>query len=72
VDAGLALAVAVIDVASTRGDGRDPGAYTLGLAVAPLVLFRRRWPLAVLLASGDTVNTASRMQSRAGWSVASR
>jgi hypothetical protein len=54
VDAGLALAVAVtaaIDVASTRGDGRAPGAYTLGLAVAALVLFRRRWPLAVLLAS---------------------
>jgi hypothetical protein len=37
--------------ASTRGDGRAPGAYTLGLAVAALVLFRRRWPLAVLLAS---------------------
>jgi hypothetical protein len=54
VDAGLALALAVavtaaIDVASTRGDGRAPGAYTLGLAVAALVLFRRRWPLAVLL-----------------------
>jgi class 3 adenylate cyclase len=56
VDAGLALALAVavtaaIDVASTRGDGRVPGAYTLGLVVAALVLFRRRWPLAVLLAS---------------------
>ena len=56
VDAGLALALAVavtaaIDVASTRGDGRAPGAYTLGLTVAALVLFRRRWPLAVLLAS---------------------
>jgi hypothetical protein len=56
VDAGLALALAVavtaaIDVASTHGDGRAPGAYTLGLTVAALVLFRRRWPLAVLLAS---------------------
>jgi class 3 adenylate cyclase len=56
VDAGLALALAVavtaaIDVASDRGVGRAPGAYTLGLTVATLVLFRRRWPLAVLLAS---------------------
>jgi class 3 adenylate cyclase len=56
VDAGLALALAVavtaaIDVASDRGVGRAPGAYTLGLTVAALVLFRRRWPLAVLLAS---------------------
>ncbi len=56
VDAGLALALAVavtaaIDVAPTQGGGRAPGAYTLGLTVAALVLFRRRWPLAVLLAS---------------------
>jgi class 3 adenylate cyclase len=64
VDAGLALALAVavtaaIDVASTRGDGRAPGAYTLGLAVAALVLFRRRWPLAVLLASAAALQLYS-------------
>jgi class 3 adenylate cyclase len=56
VDAGLALALAVavtaaIDVASDQGVGRAPGAYTLGLTMAALVLFRRRWTLAVLLAS---------------------
>jgi class 3 adenylate cyclase len=64
VDAALALALAVavtaaIDVASTRGDGRAPGAYTLGLAVAALVLFRRRWPLAVLLASAAALQLYS-------------
>jgi class 3 adenylate cyclase len=56
VDVGLALTLAVavtaaIDVAPEQGAGRPPGAYTLGLAVAAPVLFRRRWPLAVLLAS---------------------
>jgi class 3 adenylate cyclase len=56
VDAGLALALAVavtaaIDVASDQGVGRAPGAYSLGLTVAALVLVRRRWPLAVLLAT---------------------
>jgi class 3 adenylate cyclase len=56
VDVGLALALAVavtaaIDQAPEQGGGHAPGAYTLGLVVAALVLVRRRWPLAVLLAS---------------------
>src|SRR5215211_9163443 len=56
VDVGLALALAVavaaaIDVADGPGNGRAPGAYSLGLTVAALVLFRRRWPLEVLLGS---------------------
>ena len=56
VDAALALGLAVavtiaIRVAPLQGAGRAPGAYSLGLAVAALVLFRRRWPLGVLLGS---------------------
>jgi class 3 adenylate cyclase len=61
VDVGLALALAVavcaaIDVADGPGTaGRTPGAYTLGLTVAALVLFRRRWPLPVLLVSAAAI-----------------
>jgi hypothetical protein len=61
VDVGLALALAVavcaaIDVADGPGtSGRTPGAYTLGLTVAALVLFRRRWPLPVLLVSAAAI-----------------
>jgi class 3 adenylate cyclase len=56
IDAALALGLAVavtiaIRVAPTQGSGRGPGAYTLGLTVAALVMFRRRWPLQVLLGS---------------------
>jgi class 3 adenylate cyclase len=56
VDAALALGLAVavtiaIRVAPVQGVGRAPGAYSLGLMVAALVLFRRRWPLGVLLGS---------------------
>jgi class 3 adenylate cyclase len=56
VDAGLAVALAVaITVAITVGPGQgeepDALAYGLGLVIAGLSLFRRRWPLAVLLAS---------------------
>jgi class 3 adenylate cyclase len=56
IDAALALGLAVavtvaIRGAPTQGGGRAPGAYSLGLAVAALVLFRRRWPLQVLLGS---------------------
>jgi class 3 adenylate cyclase len=56
VDAGLAAALAVaITVAITVGPGQgeepDALAYGLGLVIAGLSLFRRRWPLAVLLAS---------------------
>jgi hypothetical protein len=55
VDAGLALALAVavtvaISVAPEQGGRPAEGAYTLGLMFAALTLFRRRWPLGVLLA----------------------
>jgi class 3 adenylate cyclase len=57
VDAGLALGLAVavtvaIEVAAAgAGAEPGPGARTLGLTMAALVMVRRRWPLAVLLAS---------------------
>ena len=57
IDAGLAAAVAVaVTVAirvSTRPGARpvDVLAYALGLMIAALVLVRRRWPVAVLVAS---------------------
>ncbi len=55
IDAALALGLAVavtiaIRVAAAQR-GHPPGAYTLGLIVAALVMFRRRWPLGVLLGS---------------------
>jgi class 3 adenylate cyclase len=60
VDAGLAVALAVavtIAIAVSPGPGRRPDAlaYGLGLTIAALVLARRRWPLAVLLASVATL-----------------
>jgi class 3 adenylate cyclase len=56
VDAGLALALAVaitIGIRVAPGPGKQPDAfaYALGLIIAALALARRRWPLAVLLAS---------------------
>ena len=56
VDAGLAAALAVavavaITVAPEQGRPPDAAAYTLALAIGALALVRRRWPLAVLLAS---------------------
>jgi class 3 adenylate cyclase len=57
IDAGLAAAVAVaVAIAirvSTRPGARpvDVFAYALGLMLAALVLVRRRWPVAVLVAS---------------------
>jgi class 3 adenylate cyclase len=56
VDAGLAVALAVavtLAIAASPGPGRRPDAlaYGLGLTIAALVLARRRWPVAVLLAS---------------------
>jgi class 3 adenylate cyclase len=56
VDAGLAAALAVavavaIRVAPEQGRPPDAGAYTLALVIGALALVRRRWPLAVLLAS---------------------
>jgi hypothetical protein len=60
VDAGLAvmLAVAVtigIRVAPGPGARPDALAYGFGLTIAALALARRRWPLAVLLASVATL-----------------
>ena len=56
IDAGLAVALAVaitiaISVSPEPGAQREPVAYVLGWTIAALVLARRRWPLAVLLAS---------------------
>ncbi len=56
VDAGLAVAVAVavtlaIAVSPARDARHGAAAYALGLTIAALVLVRRRWPLAVLVAS---------------------
>jgi class 3 adenylate cyclase len=60
VDAGLAVALAVaitIGVRVAPGPGKQPDAlaYALGLTIAALALVRRRWPLAVLLASAATL-----------------
>jgi adenylate cyclase len=62
VDAGLAAVLAVaVAVAITVGpeQGRPPDAYAYALAptLAALALLRRRWPLAVLLASAAAVFT---------------
>ena len=56
LDAGLALMVAVaviiaIGLSPNPGDLPDALAYLLGLTIAGLVLVRRRWPVAVLVAS---------------------
>jgi adenylate cyclase len=50
---GLALAVTVAITVSPEQGGQAPGtaAYALGPAIGAVTLFRRRWPLAVLLAS---------------------
>jgi class 3 adenylate cyclase len=60
VDAGLAVALAVavtigIRVASGPGKPPEAFAYACGLIIAALALVRRRWPLAVLLASAATL-----------------
>jgi class 3 adenylate cyclase len=60
VDAGLAVALAVavtvaITVSPAQGRPPDALAYGLGLLIAALSLARRRWPLAVLLASAATL-----------------
>ena len=56
IDAGLAVGLAVAITIATGvspepGARREPAAYALGWTIAALVLVRRRWPLAVLLAS---------------------
>jgi class 3 adenylate cyclase len=56
LDVGLALVVAVvvmiaIGVAPQTGRRPDALAYLLGLTIAALVLARRHWPVAVLVAS---------------------
>ena len=60
VDAGLAVALAIavtvaISVSPSQGADPDALAYGLGLLIAALSLARRRWPLAVLLASAATL-----------------
>ena len=56
IDAALAVALGVaimisIAVSPEPGAQRELAAYVLGWTIAALVLVRRRWPLAVLLAS---------------------
>ena len=57
VDAGLAVglaaAITTAIALATEADSRAPDAfaYALGLSIAAFSLFRRRWPLGVLLAS---------------------
>ena len=60
VDAGLALALAAavsvaITVGPPQGEPPDAFAYLLGPVLGALALVRRRWPLAVLLASAAAV-----------------
>jgi class 3 adenylate cyclase len=60
VDAGLAVALAIANTIGIRaapapGARPDAFAYACGLAIAALTLARRRWPLAVLLASAATL-----------------
>jgi class 3 adenylate cyclase len=60
VDAGLAVALAVaitVAISVAPEQQRPPNAlsYGMGLVIAALALFRRRWPLAVLLASAATL-----------------
>jgi class 3 adenylate cyclase len=60
IDAGLAVTLAVavtIGIRVAPGPGKQPDAlaYALGLIIAALTLARRRWPLAVLLASAATL-----------------
>jgi class 3 adenylate cyclase len=60
IDAGLAVALAVavtigIGTAPQQDGPPDAFAYALGLTIAALVLVRRRWPLAALLASVATL-----------------
>ncbi|HEV3464957.1 MAG TPA: adenylate/guanylate cyclase domain-containing protein [Actinomycetota bacterium] len=60
VDAGLAVLLAAaitvaINVSPDQGQPPDARAYGLGLLIAALSLLRRRWPLAVLLASAATL-----------------
>jgi class 3 adenylate cyclase len=60
VDAGLAVALAVaitiaIDVGPEQGRPPNALSYGMGLTIAALALVRRRWPVAVLLASAATL-----------------
>jgi class 3 adenylate cyclase len=56
IDAGMAVGLAVaitiaISVSPEPGAQHEAAAYALGWMIAAMVLARRRWPLAVLLAS---------------------
>jgi class 3 adenylate cyclase len=66
VDAGLAVLLGIaitiaIDVAPTQGREPDALAYALGWTIAALALVRRRWPLAVLLASAATLQAYNQL-----------
>ena len=64
IDAGWAVAVAVAVTIAIRA-AREPGtrrpdllAYALGLTLGALLLSRRRWPVAVLVASFAALQVA--------------
>jgi class 3 adenylate cyclase len=68
VDAGLAVLLGIaitvaIDVAPPQGREPDALAYALGWTIAALALFRRRWPLAVLLASAATLQAYNQLDN---------
>jgi signal transduction histidine kinase len=53
----VAVAISIAIAARQEADAKDPDAfaYLLGLALAAVLLFRRRWPLGVLLVSALVV-----------------
>jgi class 3 adenylate cyclase len=68
VDVGLAVLLAVaiavaIATAPWQGGPPDAPAYGLGLTIAALALVRRRWPLAVLLASAATLQLYNQLDN---------
>jgi class 3 adenylate cyclase len=67
-DAGLAVTLAVaitiaIRVAPQQGRPPDARAYAMGWTIAALALVRRRWPLAVLLASAATLQLYNQLDN---------
>jgi class 3 adenylate cyclase len=68
VDAGLAVALAVaitiaIDVGPEQGRPPNALSYGMGLTIAALSLVRRRWPVAVLLASAATLQAYNQVDN---------
>ena len=62
----VAVATALAMATASEPSSREPDAfaYGLGLFIAGLVFFRRRWPVAVLLASGTLSRCTSSSTTR--------